>query len=132
MNQVQLFGRLTKDPELKYTPQGTAVIQFTLAVNRNYSKEKRQQAEQQNQATADFIRCIAFGKTAEAIGQYVGKGDRLLIQGSIQTGSYEKDGQRVYTTDIAVQRMELIERKDKAENNVTDGFYPIDESNIPF
>lgn len=131
MNQVQLFGRLTKEPELRYTPQGTAVIQFTIAVNRNYSKEKRQQAEQQNQATADFIRCIAFGKTAEAIGQYVGKGDRLLLQGSIQTGNYEKDGRTVYTTDVLVQRMELIEQR-KTENNVTDGFYPIDESNIPF
>lgn len=109
MNSVCLVGRLTRDPELRYTTSGMAVVRFTLAVDRRMSKEKRMEAEAKNQPTADFISCTAWGKTAETISNYVQKGHRLGVEGRIQTGSYEKDGQRFYTTDVIVNNMEFLE-----------------------
>ena len=94
MNTVQLLGRFARDPEF-YAPKskdGVAVCRFTLAVQRD--KE-----------TADFISCTAFGQTAETISQHCAKGQRVAVTGRIQTGSYDKDGETVYTTDVIVNRM---------------------------
>lgn len=100
MNKVVLIGRLTKDPDLRFAAgSGTAVTRLTLAVNRPFKKDE-----------ADFINCIAFGKTGEIIAQYLTKGRQLAISGSIQTGSYEaKDGTRRYTTDVVVDSFDFID-----------------------
>ena len=102
MNKVILIGRLTKDPDLRFAAgSGTAVTRFSLAVNRQFKRE--------GQPEADFINCIAFGKTGEMIAQYLTKGRQLAVTGSIQTGSYEaKDGTKKYTTDILVDSFEFI------------------------
>lgn len=102
MNRVVLMGRLTKDPELRYTQgeQPMAVGRFSLAVDRR-GRDKG----------TDFISCVAFGKTAEFIEKYFGRGSRILLEGHIQTGSYDnKDGNRVYTTDVIVDAVEFCEK----------------------
>lgn len=103
MNQVTLLGRLTRDPELKYTPSGKAFCRFSIAINREFNREE-----------TDFINCVAWDKRAETIAEYLRKGRRILLQGRIQTGSYDKDGQKVYTTDIVVDKFEFI---DSANSN---------------
>lgn len=108
MNNVALIGRLTRDPELRYTPNGHATVRFSLAVDRRLSREKRQEAEANNQPTADFISIVAWGKTAELVANYLSKGRQVAIEGRIQTGSYERDGQRVYTTDVVANTVEFI------------------------
>ena len=111
MNSVVLIGRLTSDPELRYLPSGdnNAVANFTLAVDRKYSKEVRQQREAQGQPTADFIRCTVWGRSAEIINQYVSKGEQLAVRGTIQTDRYQhKDGHMVYTTDVRVDEFDFI------------------------
>lgn len=135
MNNVVLIGRLTRDPETRYIPQTeTAVANFTLAVDRPMAKEK----------TADFIRIVAFGKTAELCEKYLAKGRLVAIQGRIQTGSYtSKEGETRYTTDVYAERVEFLEWGDKAERSkgadksedmaVPDGFQAFDdEDDIPF
>lgn len=124
MNLVALIGRLTKDPEVRYTTGAnqTAVCNFTLAVDRIGEG-------------ADFITCVAFGKTAENIGKYMKKGRQLAVRGHIQTGSYEKDGQRRYTTDVIVERAEFVgskTEKTQEQMEIPDGFETIDESDVPF
>lgn len=106
MNKVVLIGRMTKDAQLGYTSNTQkAVAKFTLAVDRI------------NEG-ADFINCTAFGKQAENIEKYVKKGNRLAVAGRIQTGSYEKDGQKIYTTDVIVDNAEFIEpKKENAEKH---------------
>lgn len=108
MNNVSLLGRLTRDPDLRYTQSGDAVCRFTLAVDRGLSREKRQELEANNQQTADFISITAWGKTAELVANYLSKGRQVAVEGSIRTGSYEKDGQRVYTTDVRANRIHFI------------------------
>ncbi|MBF1336263.1 MAG: single-stranded DNA-binding protein [Leptotrichia sp.] len=99
MNNVVLIGRLTKDPELKYSQAGKAYCRFTVAVNRDFNKEE-----------ADFINCLAFGKTAETIAEWLGKGRRIALQGRIQTGSYQNsNGDTVYTTEVVADRFEFID-----------------------
>ncbi len=111
MNNVCLLGRLTRDPELRYTPQGgVAVVRFTLAVNRRLGKEKRQEIESNHGQTADFISCTAWRQTAELIANYCHQGDQIAVEGRIQTGSYEKDGRRIYTTDVVVNTMDFASR----------------------
>lgn len=100
MNKVFLIGRMTKDPELRYNAQGKAVATFTLAVNRN--KEQ-----------TDFIRITAFGKTAENTANYTSKGSLVAVEGTIVTGSYEKNRQRVFTTDIWANTVQFLEPKGK-------------------
>lgn len=118
MNNVSLMGRLTRDAELRYASNTEmAILRFNVAVDRRLSKEKRQEAENNNQPTADFINCIAFGKTAEIIGQYFGKGNKIAITGHIQTGSYEKDGQRIYTTDVVVDSFDFVESNSSSKTN---------------
>lgn len=104
MNSVQLVGRFTGDPDVRYTDGGLSIARFRLAVDRRYKKEGEQ--------TADFINCVAFGKTAEFIEKYFQKGMRIGINGRIQTGSYtNNDGNKVYTTDIVVENCEFVESK---------------------
>ena len=112
MNKVILMGRLTRDPEVRYS-QGdtpTAIARYTLAVDRRARKD--------GEASADFISCVAFGKSAEFAEKYLHKGTKLVITGRIQTGSYtNKDGQKVYTTDVVVEDQEFAESKAAASGN---------------
>lgn len=107
MNQVQLIGRLTKDPELRMTPNGLSVCRFTLAVNRMKKDE------------ADFISCIAFDKLAHNLVDYQKKGNRIAITGRIQTGSYEnQQGQRIYTTEVVANSIEFLDyRSENVQNS---------------
>lgn len=106
MNRVILMGRLTRDPEVRYT-QGatsTAVANYTLAVDRRFKKD--------GEASADFIRCVVFGKGAEFAEKYFRQGTKIVIGGRIQIGSYtDKDGRKVYTTDVVVDEQEFAESK---------------------
>ena len=128
MNNVVLMGRLTKDVELRYNQSQMAIGRFTVAVNRRLTKEKRQEAEANNQSTADFISCVIFGKQAEVLAQYVSKGMRVLLSGRIQTGSYDnKEGQKVYTTEVIVEQFEFIDSnnqhgQDNKQQNSPDDF----------
>lgn len=111
MNKVILMGRLTRDPEVRQSGD-TVVARFSLAVDRRFKKDGDQ--------TADFINCVAFGKTGEFIAKYAHKGTKFVIEGRIQTGSYtNKDGQKVYTTDVIVEQVEFAESKTSANENVT-------------
>lgn len=111
MNRSILMGRLTRDPDIRYTTgaEPMAIGRFTLAVDRRFSKDGEQ--------SADFISCVAFGKRAEFLEKYCHKGTKLVVEGRIQTGSYEKDGQKVYTTDVVVENLEFAESKASAQNN---------------
>ena len=107
MNKVILIGRLTRDPEVRYSQgeQPMAVARYTLAVDRRFKRESEEQA-------ADFINCVAFGRTGEFAEKYFRKGIKIAVTGRIQTGSYtNKDGQKVYTTDIVVEDQEFAESK---------------------
>lgn len=109
MNTVVLMGRLTKDPEIRYSQTGTAVARFNLAVNRRFSRE--------GEPGADFINCIAFGKSAEFAEKYFRKGLKIVIRGRIQTGSYtNRDGATVYTTDVVIEEQNFAESKAAAQN----------------
>ncbi|MGV1021549.1 single-stranded DNA-binding protein [Clostridium perfringens] len=129
MNKVVLVGRLTKEPELRFTAnKGTAVTRFTLAVNRDYKKEDGTQE-------ADFINCIAYSKRAEIIAQYLTKGKRFTVSGSIRTGSYDaQDGTRRYTTYVVVDGFDFIDSSDSKVNNdnFNDDMIPVDDGDIPF
>lgn len=108
MNKVILMGRLTRDAEVKYANSGTAVARFSLAVDRRFKKD--------NEQSCDFISCVAFSKTAEFLERYGNKGTKFVVEGSIQTGSYaNKEGQKVYTTDVLVQSVEFAESKSSAQ-----------------
>lgn len=112
MNRVILMGRLTRDPDIRYSQgeKSTAVARFTLAVDRRFKQE--------GQPTADFINCVAFGKRAEFLERYCRQGTKLVIEGSWQTGSYtNKDGNKVYTNDCLVENCEFAESKNASENN---------------
>lgn len=113
MNKVVLMGRLTRDPEVRYSQNeaSTAVARFTLAVDRRFKREGSDQ-------TADFIGCVAFGRQAEFAEKYFHQGTKIAISGRIQTGSYtNKDGQRVYTTDVVVEEQEFAESKAASDRN---------------
>lgn len=116
INRVVLVGRLTKDPELRYTPNGIASTRFTLAVNRTFTN-------QQGEKEADFIQCQAWRKQAENLANYMKKGNMVGIEGRIQTGSYEgQDGKRVYTTDVVCDSIQFLESRgsggqDQPQNN---------------
>lgn len=106
MNKVILMGRLTRDPQVSYSSNNNAVARFTIAVDRRYKREGEEQA------AADFISCVAFRQRAEFLEKYCKKGVKLVVEGSIQTGSYtNKDGQKVYTTDVVVDNLEFAESK---------------------
>lgn len=110
MNCVSIVGRLTRDPDVRYTNSGLSVARFTVAVDRRVKKES-------NQQNADFPSVVAFGKTAEFIEQYFSKGMKIGITGRLQTGSYEdRDGKKVYTTDVVAESVEFIESKRAEES----------------
>ena len=114
MNKVILMGRLTRDPEVRYSQgdNASAVARFSLAVDRRFKKD--------GDHTADFISCVAFGKTGEFIEKYGHQGTKFVVEGRIQTGSYtNKDGQKVYTTDVVVEQVEFAESKASADGNTT-------------
>lgn len=112
MNKVMLIGRLVRDPDVKTSQSGVVVARYTLAVDRRFKKDGEQ--------SADFIGCIAFGKAAEFAEKYFTKGIRIAVVGRIQTGSYEnKDGQKVYTTDVVVEENEFTESKRVTGENAT-------------
>ncbi|MBO5247256.1 MAG: single-stranded DNA-binding protein [Eubacterium sp.] len=123
MNKVILMGRLTRDPEVRYSQgeNAMAVARYTLAVDRRMSR-----SNQNGEQNTDFIQCVAFGRSGEFAEKYLRKGMKMLVSGRIQTGSYtNKDGQRVYTTDIVVEDQEFAESKNASQNN-GGGFAPAD------
>ena len=111
MNNVILIGRLSREPELRYLPSGdnAAVVRFTLAVDRSLSKEKRAEAERNNQPTADFISCTAWRNQATFIGQYIKKGDLIAISGRIQTSVYKKHEETIFNTSVNVEEVKGLE-----------------------
>ena len=113
MNRVELIGRITRDPEIRYSngAESIAICRFTLAVNRRKKSDDSQEA--------DFINCIAFKGTAEFIEKYLRKGSKIAVCGRIQTGNYtNKDNQKVYTTEVIVQEIEFAEsKKEDSDNN---------------
>ena len=111
INKVILMGRFTADPELKKTGDGVSVIRFTVAVNRPKQKDKER--------AADFISCVAFRQTAEFISKYFRKGSAIIVFGTIRTGFYEKDGTRIYTTDVFADEVNFGESR-QADNGATD------------
>ena len=132
MNAVVLVGRTTKDIELRRTGSGTAVASFTLAVNRDFRTQDGQEA--------DFINCVAWKKTAELLEQYVHKGDRIAVSGSIRTRNYEDNhGKKVYVTEVLANQVEFLETKKNSEqsnyNNNSYGHTDLDNFNdteLPF
>lgn len=117
MNKTMLLGRITKDIELRFGKDGMAIAKFSVAVNRMKKGE------------TDFINCIAFGKTAETIANYIKKGSQIGIEGHIQTGSYtNKDGHKVYTTDVIVDRFDFVSggNNTNTTNNTQSGDVPQD------
>lgn len=134
MNKVILMGRLTRDPEVRYSGNDSslAVARYTLAVDRRFAKKDANSTEQ----TADFINCVSFGKTAEFAEKYYRQGIKICITGRIQTGSYtNREGQKVYTTDVVVEEQEFAESKSASQSNpapsipstTPDGFMNIPE-----
>ena len=122
MNKVILMGRLTRDPEVRYSQgeQATAIARYTLAVDRRFRRDSDQQ-------TADFIGCVAFGRLGEFAEKYLRKGTKVVVTGRIQTGSYtNKDGQKVYTTDVVVEECEFAESKNASGSGDNSGFAPSD------
>lgn len=133
INKVILIGRLTKDPELRFAAgSGKGVTRFTIAVNRQFKKDE-----------ADFINCVAFGKQAETIAQYMLKGSQIALTGHIQTGSYDaQDGTKRYTTDVLVESFEFVGGGNKNQGNNSnsnfnkagfdDDMTPVDDGDMPF
>lgn len=138
MNKVVLMGRLTRDPEVRYSQgaNSTAVARYSLAVNRRFKRD--------GEPDADFINCVEFGRLAEFAEKYFRQGTRIVVSGRIQTGSYtNRDGVKVYTTDIVVEEHEFAESKasgNSGSNNYTpaptsgDGFMNmnVDDDDLPF
>ena len=132
MNNVTLIGRLTRDVELRYTPSQKAVARFTLAIDRpTFQGEEKQ---------ADFPSCTVWGRTAENMEKYTRKGSKVAVEGRIQTGSYEKNGQTIYTTEVLANRVEFLDpRSDvsaptpvrQQDMEMPDDFKAIDED-VPF
>lgn len=132
MNLVVLIGRLTRDPDLKYLPgTGTPVANFTIAVDKELSKDKRAELEAAGKPTADFINIVAWGRTAEAVANYTGKGLKIAVQGRIQSRSWiTDDGDRRYATEVVADKVEFLEWKG---NDIPDGFMEVDaDEEIPF
>lgn len=114
MNKVILMGRLTRDPEVRYTQgdQPMAIARYSLAVDRRFNRNS------QDGQTADFINCVAFGRNGEFAEKYLHKGTKILAEGRIQTGSYtNKDGVKVYTTDVVVENQEFAESKNAQQGD---------------
>lgn len=118
MNKVILMGRLTRDPEVRYSQgdNASAVARYTLAVDRRFKRDGDQQ-------TADFINCVAFGRAAEFAERYLRQGTKIAVTGRIQTGSYtNRDGVKVYTTDVVIEEQEFAESKAAAGNSSNNNY----------
>ncbi len=119
MNKVIVMGRLARDPEVRYSQgeNAMAIARYTLAVDRRFKREGEQ--------TADFISCVTFGKSAEFAEKYLKKGTKICVTGRIQTGSYtNKDGQKVYTTDVVVEETEFAESKHASSQGGSEDYQP--------
>jgi len=127
MNRVVLVGRLTKDPDLRYTPNGVAVSSFTLAVNRTFTN-------QQGEREADFINCVVWRKAAENVANYLKKGSLAGVDGRIQTRSFEgQDGKRVYVTEVLAESVQFLEpRNSSGGRGEGGGFSSPKEQDSPF
>ena len=129
MNTVQIIGRLTKDIELRNTTNNLAVTRFSIAVMRDFVKQGEERQ-------TDFINCVAFGKTAEFLEKYFKKGSQLVIIGRIQTGSYEKEGKKVYTTDILVEKVYFagnnVKKVQEKQKNIFGIADETDLNDLPF
>jgi len=126
MNKVALIGRIVRDPEVRYN-NDMAIAKFTLAVDRTKKGE------------ADLINCVGFGKSAEVVEKYTYKGKQIAIDGHIQTGNYtNKEGKKVYTTDVVIDRLELLGGKEQTETQaetqveIPEGFEAVSDGDIPF
>ena len=120
MNKVILIGRLTRDPEVRYSQgeNSMAIARYTLAVDRKFNRD--------NDQTADFINCVAFGRAGEFAERYLTKGTKIAISGRIQTGSYtNKDGVKIYTTDVVIEEQEFAESKNASRNSNESSFASI-------
>ena len=128
MNHWVGIGRLTRDPEVRYTQSGKACAKFTLAIDRRKSGDGNQQA--------DFISCVAWEKTAEVISQYCAKGKKIAVEGRIQTRSYDaNDGTKRYVTEVVVNSMEFCDSKGGGASTTNGGAYagtPVPDEDIPF
>ena len=130
MNSVQLSGRLTKDLELRIlnNDNKTAVVNFIIAVDREMSKEKRQECEEQGKQTADFIPVTVFGKPAENCANYLEKGSKVIVTGKITTGSYTaQTGETKYTMQVTADRVEFVGEKKKVNNQTPVDFMDDDD-----
>ena len=148
MNSVILIGRLVKDPELRFIPTtGTAVTKMILAVDKDFSKDKKQEVINQGKPTADFIGVTLFGKQAENAANYLSKGSQCAVHGRISTGNYTtQSGEKRYTTDVIADRVEFLggNKKNESQNygvhpdtsffdNIPDDeFVPVSDEDIPF
>nr|DAL26935.1 MAG TPA_asm: Single strand binding protein [Caudoviricetes sp.] len=145
MNKAIIIGRLTKDPELRYTQTNQAICSFTLALDRKMSRDKREEAEASNRPTADFPRVIVWGKMGENASRYLSKGKQCAVEGRIQTGSYQdrETGKTIYTTDIVADSVEYLSNSTQegsksnsgvntyqGNNNSSEGFFEDDFSEI--
>jgi single-strand DNA-binding protein len=126
MNKVIMMGRLTRDPEVRYSTEGNAVSKFSLAVDRRYKRE--------GQPDADFFNCVAFGKTAEFTEKYLKKGTKVVLEGELQNNNYtNKEGQKVYGMQIVVNSLEFAESK-SSSNSDLDSTQQVDSNdfmNVP-
>ena len=151
MNNVSLVGRMVRDLELRYTQNGVAFGRLTVAVDKTLSKEKRQELQNAGKPTANFIPCVVWGKLAENMANYTGKGSLVAIGGEIETGSYQNnEGRTIYTTDVRVSNVQFLESGKKNDNqgqanqnnmnneptyqaeNDDEGFFPMSSDDIPF
>lgn len=125
MNKCHIIGRMTKDPEVRYTQGGTAVATFTLAVDRRVAKDKPKEA--------DFIPCVVWGKMADGVVKnYCHKGKQVAVEGRIQVRSYDaKDGTKRYVTEVIVSDLELLGKGDGSSKQ-GGGYQPLDDESIPF
>lgn len=128
MNKVILLGRLTRDPDLRFAAgTGNAVTRFTVAIARQFKRDE-----------TDFVNCVAFGKSAETIAQYLTKGRQIALTGNIRTGSYDgQDGSKRYTTDVVVESFEFVGYGKDMKGNESpsafdDDMTPVDDSDAPF
>ena len=133
MNNVVLIGRLTRDPELRYLANtGIPVATFSLAVDKQLSKEKRQELIEKGEPTADFINIVVWGKQAENCANYLAKGRLVAIQGRLQSRSWETENGRRYATEVVANQVQFLEWGDK-DNDIPEGFKLVDDDElIPF
>lgn len=125
INSAVLVGRLTRDPELRYTPNGIAVTNFTLAVNRTFTNKN-------GEYEADFISCICWNKTAENVASYLKKGSLVGVDGRIQTRSYENnEGRRVFVTEVIAESVQFLEPKNKSESRASNAGVSTNQNAAP-